>query len=116
MNTFFLPLLMVPPGGTEGSGNPLSTLLMFIPIFFIIYFLMIRPKNKERKETEKMLSNLKKGDKIVTIGGFYGTIQSVKDTTVILKLDDNVKVEFLRSAISKVIAVSKEDQPSDSGE
>ena len=111
MNLFILPLLMAPPAAADGSQpNPLMTFLPFIIIIGIFYFLIIRPQNKKRKETEKMLSALKKGDKVVTIGGLYGTIQSVKETTVILKADDNVKLEFLRSAISNVITVSKEEE------
>jgi preprotein translocase subunit YajC len=111
MNSIILPLLMAAPPAAEGaSAHPMMTLAPFILIIGIFYFLIIRPQNKKRKETEKMLSALKKGDKIVTIGGLYGTIQSVKETTVILKVDDNVKLEFLRSAISSVILVSKEDE------
>jgi len=113
MNTFVLPFLMAaPPAGAEVSG-PASLFSTFVPIiliFVILYFLMIRPQNKKRKETEKMLAALKKGDRIVTIGGLYGTVQNVKDTTVIIKADDNVKLEFLRSAISSVITPSKEDR------
>ncbi|MDR2965164.1 MAG: preprotein translocase subunit YajC [Treponema sp.] len=110
MNSIILPLLMANPQGAEGApSNPLFSLLTFAVIIGIFYFLIIRPQNKKRKETEKMLSALKKGDKIVTIGGLYGTIQSIKETTVILKIDDNVKVEFLRSAISSVITASKEE-------
>jgi len=113
MNSFVLPFLMgAPQGGAEASGPEglLGTFLPIILIFVIMYFLMIRPQNKKRKETERMLSALKKGDRIVTIGGLYGTVQSVKETTVIIKADDNVKLEFLRSAVSSVITVSKEDK------
>ena len=109
MNTFILPLLMGAPQGGEGQvqgGDPFLNLLPFAAIILIFYFLLIRPQSKKRKETEKMIAALKKGDKIVTIGGLYGTIQSVKETTVIIKADDNVKLEFLRSAISSVISQS----------
>ena len=117
MNTFVLPLLMAPPAG-EGAGNPLMSFLPFIAIIAIFYFLIIRPQSKKRKETEKMLSALKKGDRVVTIGGLHGTIQSVKDTTVIIKADDNVKLEFLRSAVSNitVAAKEKEDKNEDEGQ
>jgi len=122
MDSFILPLLMGAPqgaAGTEGAaGAGLMSLLPFVFIIFIFYFLIIRPQNKKRKETEKMLSELKKGDKIVTIGGLYGTIQSVKETTVIIKVDDNVKLEFLRSAISSVTqpSASKEEKVEDKTE
>jgi preprotein translocase subunit YajC len=109
MDTFILPLLMVPPAGDGATtGNPLISFLPFVVIIGIFYFLIIRPQNKKRKETEKMLSALKKGDKIVTIGGLHGTVQSVRDTTVIIKADDNVKLEFLRSAVSSIVTASKE--------
>ena len=111
MDSFILPLLMAaPPPGEGNSTDALVAFLPFIAVIFIMYFLMIRPQNKKRKEAEKMVAALKKGDKIVTIGGLYGTIQSVKETTVIIKADDNVKLEFLRSAVSSVITPGKEEK------
>ena len=110
MNTFVLPLLMgAPQGGAEaGGGSLITTFLPFIFIIAIFYFLIIRPQSKKRKDTERMLSALKKGDKVVTIGGLHGIIQNVKESTVIIKVDDNVKLEFLRSAVSNVVAQAKE--------
>ncbi|MCL2230192.1 MAG: preprotein translocase subunit YajC [Treponema sp.] len=119
MDSFILPLLMgASQGAAEGNNNAIMGLLPFVFIILIFYFLIIRPQNKKRKETEKMLSELKKGDKIVTIGGLYGTIQSVKETTVIIKADDNVKLEFLRSAISSVTqpSAAKEEKIEDKTE
>jgi len=95
--------------GAQGGNALLTNIIPFAAIILIFYFLLIRPQNKKRKETEKMLSALKKGDKVVTIGGIHGTVQSVKESTVLLKVDDNVKIEFLRTAISSVITVSKEE-------
>jgi preprotein translocase subunit YajC len=106
MNTFILPLLMGAPQGAGAEGAPAgggaSMLISMGLIIVIFYFLMFRPQSKKRKETEKMLAALKKGDKVVTIGGLHGTIQSVDETTVIIKADDNVKLKFLRSAISNI--------------
>ena len=123
MYSFIFPLLMgaqqaaVTDGGQSAGGleTILPQLLPFAAIILIFYLLIIRPQSKKRKETEKMLGALKKGDKVVTIGGLYGTIQSVKETTVILKADDNVKLEFLRSAISSVIqqSAAKEEKIED---
>jgi preprotein translocase subunit YajC len=104
MNTFIFPLLQA------SGGDLLKSFLPLIAIVFIFYFLIIRPQNKKRKETEKMLGALKKGDRVVTIGGLHGTVQNVKESTVILKVDDNVKLEFLRSAVSNVITASKEKE------
>jgi len=121
MKNFILPLLMgggAATAGTEGAGagSLLTSFLPLIVIIAIFYFLIIRPQNKKRKETEKMLAALKKGDKVVTIGGLHGTVQSVKDSTVIIKVDDNVKLEFLRSAVSNVVTASKEKIEDKSGE
>jgi preprotein translocase subunit YajC len=97
-------------GAGGGSQNFLMTLLPFAAIIAIFYFLIIRPQNKKQKETQKMLSALKKGDRIVTIGGIHGTIQSVREGSVIVRIDDNVKVEFSRSAVSSVESVAKEEK------
>jgi preprotein translocase subunit YajC len=115
MKSFAMSLLLGNPqaaAGTDGavSGNPILQFLPFVAIIAIFYFLIIRPQNKKQKETQKMLSALKKGDKIVTIGGIHGTIQSVKETTVIVKVDDGIKLEFSRSAISTVEAAAKEEK------
>lgn len=106
MNQFVFSLLMGAPAGGSGS-DPKAMFLNFAPIVAIIaifYFLIIRPQNKKQKETQRMLSALKKGDKIVTIGGIHGVIQSVRESTVIVKVDEDAKVEFSRSAIATVEA------------
>jgi preprotein translocase subunit YajC len=82
----------------------------FILIIAIFYFLIIRPQNKKQKETQRMLSELKKGDKVVTIGGIHGTIASVKDSSLLIKIDDNVKIEVNRNAVASVTSVSKEEK------
>jgi preprotein translocase subunit YajC len=114
MSDFVLYLLMAAPPGAEGAGGAgsgLMTFLPFIAIIAIFYFLIIRPQNKKQKETQKMLSALKKGDKVVTIGGIHGTITSVRgETTVVIKVDDNTKIEFSRSAVSSIEVVAKEKE------
>lgn len=87
-----------------GSGSMLMSVLPFGLIILIFYFFIIRPQNKKQKETEKMLAALKKGDKIVTVGGIHGVISSTKEKTVIVKVDDNTKIEFSRAAIATVVA------------
>lgn len=94
--------------GGAGGGNPLVSFIPLILIFVIFYFLMIRPQNKRQKETQKMLDALKKGDKIITAGGIHGVIQNVKEKSVIVKIDENVKVEFSRSSIVSVETPAKE--------
>jgi len=105
-----LSRLMAAPAGAEGSaGSSLFSFLPLIAIVAIFYFLILRPQNKKQKETQKMLSALKKGDRVVTIGGIHGVIQSVKESTVIVKVDENTKLEFNRSAIASVSSQAKED-------
>jgi preprotein translocase subunit YajC len=107
MNQFILSLLL---GAPQGGGDSKSTLLSFAPIVAIIavfYFLIIRPQNKKQKDTQRMLSELKKGDRVVSIGGIHGVIQSVRESSVIVKVDESTKVEFSRSAIASVEASGK---------
>lgn len=101
----FISLLQEAPGGApsaSGAAGLLSTIVPFLLIIVIFYFFLIRPQNKKQKETEKMIAALKKGDKVVTIGGIHGVVSSTKEKTVIVKVDDNCKVEFSRSAIAGV--------------
>lgn len=102
-----LLLAMAPPPGEGGSGNLVSTLIMFGAIFLIFYFMIIRPQQKRAKEREKLLNSIQKGDKVMTSGGLYGVVDSIEEKTVILKVAENVKLKFERSAISSVIS-SKE--------
>jgi preprotein translocase subunit YajC len=112
MNSFALSLLMaVPPSdGTAAAPSLFSTLLPIVFIIAIFYFLMIRPESKRRKEVQKMQSSLEKGDKIVTSSGIHGVIHSVKDQTVIVKVDENVRLEFSRSVIASVENPGKEEK------
>ncbi len=105
MNTLPSMFLMAPPAGAtpeQGTGQLVTTLLMFGAIFLIFWFLIIRPQNKRQKEQKAMLESLDKGDKVVSIGGIHGTIVSLNENTVILKVDDNTKMEMSRSAVSSV--------------
>ena len=90
------------------TGSMISTIVTFGLVFVIFYFLIIRPQNKKQKEAQKMIDAIKKGDKVVTVGGIHATVASVKETTVILKVDDNVKMEFSKSAVQAVTAKGEE--------
>ena len=87
--------------GNSGAGM-IANFLPIILIFVIFYFMLIRPQQKKQKEFEKMLKELKKNDEVVTSGGIHGTILNVKDDTLTLKIDDNVKIEVNKSAIGYV--------------
>lgn len=85
-----------------GSNAAILNLMPIILIFVIFYFLLIRPQKKAQDEHKKMLLQLKKNDEVTTSGGIYGTVLNVKDDTVTLRIDDNVKMEVLKSAIGAV--------------
>lgn len=100
-----LPVILQAANRQQG-GSVFWTFLPFILIFLIIYFLMIRPQSKKQKELQRMIASLKKGDKVVTVGGIYGTIAGVKEKegTFILKVDDNVKIEISKSAVARKLS------------
>ena len=99
----FIPFLQAGGAASASTSSSLiGSLLPFLLIIVIFYFFLIRPQNKKQKETQKMLDALKKGDKVITIGGIHGTVSSVKENTVIVKVDDDCKLEFNRTAISSV--------------
>jgi preprotein translocase subunit YajC len=96
-------------GQAQSGGLWYMQLLPFAFIFVIFYFLLIRPQQKRQKEHQQLLSNLKTGDKVVTSSGIHGLIANVKDTTFLVKVADNVKIEVDKNAIA---SVSKSvDQP-----
>ena len=101
MNLSYLPLLMGAPPG-DGAGAGIMSFMPLIAIIAIFYFLILRPQSKKQKETQRMLSALRKGDRVITVGGIHGIIQSIKENTVIVKVDENTKLEFNRAAISGV--------------
>jgi preprotein translocase subunit YajC len=104
MNKLFsgLTLLQAAPAANAGSGQMIQTLVIFGAVFVIFYFLIIRPQNKKQKEAQKMIQAIKKGDHVVTAGGVHAVVYTVKEKTVILKVDDNTKMEFSKSAVASV--------------
>jgi preprotein translocase subunit YajC len=85
-----------------GQSSIWQLLLPFVLMFVVFYFLLIRPQQKKQKQRNSMLHQLKKGDKIVTIGGLHGTIAEISDDTIVLRVSDTIKLTFDRSAISTV--------------
>lgn len=92
---------MAPPSGQGADGGMLPTLIMFGAIFVIMYFLMIRPQQKKQKEQQKMINEIKSGDKVITTSGIYGSVVSTDDETILLKVADNTNMRFLKSAVSQ---------------
>lgn len=80
--------------------GPMVHLMPIIFIFAIFYFLLIRPQKKKQAEHQKMITSLKKNDEVITSGGIHGTVVNVKEATITLRVDDNVRIEVQKSAIS----------------
>ena len=94
-----LTLLMAAP--TEGSSpNPFLVFVPYLLILVIFYLLLIRPQQKRAAEHRKFLDSLKKGDSVITDSGVFGTIASLQDDAVVLKVDDNVKIRILKAKLS----------------
>lgn len=108
----YIPIAMAPPpgeggggcapGGEGGQGGMGSMLVPLLLMFAVFYFLLIRPQQKRQKEHQRMVSELKKGDKVITSGGIHGVISAVKDQTITVKVADNVKLEISRGNVSGV--------------
>jgi len=103
-------IAMAPQTGQNGSGSLVSTLIMFGAIFAIFYFMIIRPQQKRAKEREKLISNLQKGDKVITSSGIYGTIAGIEEKTILVQIADNVKVKFDKSAVNVVTSSKESDK------
>ena len=88
----------------QGSGAFFIQILPIAAIFLVFNFIVIAPGNKQRKKTQEMLNSLKKGDRVVTQGGIYGTVQGVEPEVVYLKIAENVKVKVARTAITGVVS------------
>lgn len=95
----FLQTQTAQQGGSMGSF-----LIMMVLIFVVMYFLMIRPQQKKQKELVKFRDSLQKGDKVVTVGGLYGTVVEIKDRIVLLEVDNNVKIRVDKSSLVKDIS------------
>lgn len=80
---------------------------MFVLIFAVMYFFMIRPQKKQQKAIEEMRKALSKGDKVITAGGIYGTIADIDETSVLVKVDGDVKIRVDKSCINKDTTASK---------
>lgn len=110
----FVPLMQASQGASAQGGLFVS----FAPLLFMIlifYFLLIRPQQKKQKELKNMINQLKKGDKVLTSGGIFGLIERVKDDgTLVIKVADNIKMEFAKSAVSSLVKNSGQEQPAPS--
>jgi len=100
---------MAPPAdGKGGAGGMLPMMLMWGIVIFIFYFLMIRPQQRKQREAQKLLESLKKGDKVLTQSGLFGTVVGIKDNVAVLKIAEQVKVEMLKSSITTIVESARE--------
>jgi preprotein translocase subunit YajC len=97
-----------PPGGAGGPAAFVQPLILFGAMFAIFYFIVLRPQQRQKAERERMLTALKKGDKVVTSGGMHGTVVGLGEHTVTIRVADQVKVEFDRSAIGRIVGATGE--------
>jgi preprotein translocase subunit YajC len=98
---------MGPPSGS-GSSAVLTQIVFFAAIFAIFYFLLIRPQQKQKQERSRMLAAIKKGDRVVTTSGLHATVVGLNEHTVTLRVADQVKIEFDRAAIGRVVELQSD--------
>jgi preprotein translocase subunit YajC len=108
---FFSLLLAQTPAPSPGAGSGLISMLPFVFIFVIMYYVMLRPQMRRQKEAAKLVSALKTGDRVVTTSGIHGLISNVKETTVIVKVADNVKLEMEKTSVTNVLKTNDAKTP-----
>ncbi len=106
MNFLFLAMA-APAGQGQGQGSAMGMLFPLIIMIPIFYLLVFRPQQKKQKQFQQMLAQLKKNDKVVTSSGIHGLIVALKESTLSLKISDNVKIEVDKSSIARVIGTEE---------
>jgi preprotein translocase subunit YajC len=100
-----------PASGAAPAPSPFVSFTPILVVCAILYFLVIRPQQKQAKEHKRMVDTLKPGDRVLTQGGIFGSVVNLKGNTVVVKIAENVKVEVTRSAISQVIKETANGAP-----
>jgi len=110
--------LLQAAAGKQSSTGMLTMLLPFILMFVVMYFLILRPQKKKEKDRKAMISRIRKNDRVVTAGGVHGSIVTVREHEVILRVDDakDVKVKVDRSSIVSVLEVSHDEDEEEAKE
>ena len=96
---------MAPPSGSgdqSGTGG-ISTIVMFVMIGVIFWFMIYRPQKKRQKERENLISKMEKGDKVITSSGIHGTISQIEETTILVQVSDNTKLRFEKASVNQVV-------------
>lgn len=86
----------------QGQGSFMILLPMYLIIFLVFYFFLIKPQQKQQKEKQAMIDSIKKNDEVITVGGIHATVANVKEKSVVLKVDDNVKIEFDKNSVTLI--------------
>lgn len=94
--------------GAGGSGL-LSTLLMFGAMFAILYFILIRPQQKQQKKHQALLASLKRGDEVILSSGIMGKVFSVEDRIVVIEIGDKTKIKVLKQAVQGIVGSEEND-------
>src|SRR6266404_9881803 len=110
MRLFELLAMAGSPPGTDPNptGQMLQMMGMFAIVGVMFYFLLLRPQQKQRKEQEELLKNVKTGDKVLLNSGIFGIVSNVKEKSLMVKIADNVKIEILKTAVGSVVQKSAE--------
>ncbi len=113
-----LPIIVIvlfltgcPPGGQEGAGaSPIAAIAPFILIFVLFYFLILRPQQKQGRERQEMLKNLKRGDNVITSGGIYGRVLNISGDVITLEVAKGVNIKVSRSGVSGIASADDEEK------
>lgn len=97
-------LTLATGGATPRGGIGFEPLLLIFATFAIFYFILIRPQQKKQKQLQRTIEALRKGDRVMTTGGIFGTIAGIKDNILVLKIADDVKIEVLKSAVATLVS------------
>ena len=90
----------IPEGGAQEEGSIIPLILMLVFIFGIFYFLLIRPQRKRQKEHQQLMTELNKGDKVITAGGIYGVIESLSEDSIVIKVESGVTMRVSRGSVA----------------
>lgn len=90
-------------GSPSGDSNPMAMFLPLILIFIVFYFFIIRPQKKKEDDRKKMIEAVRKGNRVITVGGVHGTVTQVDETSVLVQVDNNTKLRIEKSALSSVV-------------
>jgi preprotein translocase subunit YajC len=103
INSIYLTLAQAAPAPAPGGAGGSMFMIQLVALGVIFYFLIIRPQQKRQKELAALLASVKTGDKVVMSSGIHGIVANVKETTILVKVADNVKIEFDKASVASVL-------------